>query len=132
MVRDIGVHRADDTALIDHLAEVWQRFADLNAALPMPRELERRRHKTSSVGFLVNLAGRLRVLVFLQRRFRVERVYVRRRAIHEQKNHPLGLGRKMWTKLRCAGSRLLAEQTGQAEVAETSGDPLEHVPAIYF
>ena len=109
MVWDIGVHRTDDTALVDYLADMRKRFADFNAALPMPGKFERRRHKTSSIGFFVNLAGRLRILVFLQRRHRVERVNVRRSAVHEQKNHPLGLGREMWAKLGCAGSSRLAK-----------------------
>ena len=98
----------------------------------MPRKLEWRRHETGGIRFLVNLAGRLCVLVFLQRRLGIKRIDVRRGAVHEQKNDSLGLGRKMRAKPGCAGYRLLAEHTRHAKVAETSGDPLEHVAAINF
>ena len=121
-----------DAALIDHLAEEGQCLADLNAALPMPRKFEWRRHETGGIRFFVNLAGRLCILVFFQCRLGIKRIDVRRGAVHEQKNDSFGLGRKMRARLGCAGSCLLAEYTRHAKVAETSCEPLEHVAAINF
>ena len=98
----------------------------------MPCKLEWRRHEAGGIRFLVNLAGRLCVFVFLQPRLGVKRIDVRRGAVHEQKNYSLCLGRKMRAKPGCAGSGLLAEHAGHAKVAETSCDPLEHVAAVNF
>src|SRR5438093_4999538 len=52
MVRHVGSHRADHTAVVDHLADMRKSYADLDAALAALLEGELRRHETAALGLL--------------------------------------------------------------------------------
>ena len=130
VVGDVRVHRANDAALIDDLANVRQRFADLDPALPVWPELERRRHEAGRVWLLVNLAGRLGVFVFLQRRLGVERVDMRRAAVHEQEDHPLGPGREVRSTGAGGTGLFPAKHPGQAKRAEAGRATPKHLSPI--
>ena len=45
VIRHVRMHRADDAAIVDHAREMWQRFADLDAAATGGREGKWRRHE---------------------------------------------------------------------------------------
>ncbi len=97
VVRHVGVHRADDGDVVDRFGDVaeqisltsmplspyfWNLKGDGNAA-PVGRSVCRLSTGSSLPGIL------------RQRRLGIERVDVRRSAVHEQMNDVLGLGRKM-------------------------------------
>jgi hypothetical protein len=89
----VGVHRADDAALVDHLLEVRERFGDLDARPAALLELQRRRKEAGAPGrLLVALGVGLLAGIFRQRRLGIEGVEVARAAVHEQEDGTLGFG----------------------------------------
>ena len=79
--------------------------------------------------------GRRFAVVALQRRLVVERIDVRRAALHEHEDHALGPRRKcgfLAASGCCFGGRgvgRLAEQAGEGQVAEAAGSGFEHFAA---
>ena len=66
MIRHIRAHRANDAAIVDHLREVRQRIAHLDAALALLVERKRRRHEAAGLAFFVELVGGRLSREFLQ------------------------------------------------------------------
>ena len=94
-----------------HLGDVRKELADLDAALAVLLELERRRE--GRAGLALGAAG-CRVgsalpAYFCQRRLGIERIDVRRAAVHEQVDDALGLG----GKLRRLGQERVAARHGR-------------------
>ncbi len=144
VVRDVGVHRADDADVVDAARPfrgtssltsmpVWPCLRYLNgegSILPSRR--------LQAVGF-ARIRARLAV-VLVQVRLGVERVDVRRPAVHEQEDDALGprrevrrLGRQRvaivgqrWRGGEQAG---VAQHAGQAHGAEPAADAGEDVAA---
>ena len=94
--RFVGVHGADDTKIVDHLGCVGQQFRDFRSTLAMLGKLPRSSeqlfvgsiHKAVFDVPLIFFAG-----IFGQFRLRIEKIHLRRAALHPEKDHALGLDR---------------------------------------
>ena len=91
------VHRADDRQVVDAATYVREKIADRDSALPVLAEFPRRIEHHANVVELrrrdVDLDGL--AMLAVEARFRVERIDLRRPAIHEQENHARRLGPEM-------------------------------------
>ena len=89
MVWRIGVQRADDAQIVGARGHVRKQVAHHDAAVAVRLKLERRRHESelgvATVGFFALVLG--------EGRLGIERIDVRRAAVHEQENHAPGPGR---------------------------------------
>ena len=76
---------------------VREQLADLDAALAVLLELERRAERRAGLRSVLQIATRqLSGRAYLVRaRLGIERIHVRRPAVHEQVDDALGLGREM-------------------------------------
>ena len=130
VVRHVGAHRPHDATVVDDAPEVRQRLAHVDPALAAPLELQRRRHETGAFAFLVEFARGLLACEGLERGFGVEGIDVRRPAVHEEENDPLG-PRPEVRRGQGAGAEdgLWTEQTGKAEHTEPGAHAPEHLPA---
>ena len=100
----LGVHRADDGDVVDHLRRVRQQLGHPGAVLPVLRELEggrrdrearlARRHRGETLA-LANRVGQILVEPVVHLRLVVEGLHLRRRADHVQVDRALGLGREV-------------------------------------
>ena len=96
MIRNIGIHRADDTNIIDALGDAREQITDLNAALAVLLKLERRLKRCAGFPFRFQVVHRQGLTVeFGKNRLGIERVYVRRTAIGEDVNDALGFAWKL-------------------------------------
>ena len=95
VVRHVGLHRANDAAIVNYPPEVRQRLAHFNAAPAAGMEFVRRRHKARAFALLVEFAGGLLAFVFVQRGLGIERVNLRRSAVQKEENDPFGARREM-------------------------------------
>lgn len=100
MVGDVGVHRANHAQVVGVLGDARKQLADLDAALAVLLERKRRAKGRAGLalgrevqrnGFPVELS---------ELGLRVERIDLRRAAVHEQEDHALGL-RGQGRFLRC-------------------------------
>src|SRR5438309_62927 len=82
VVRDVRVHRPDDTKVVDTLRQVWEQFAEDDPALAMRLEAERR-GSVASLHWQEKLLGWFLAFVFLESRFWVKGVNVGWPAVHE-------------------------------------------------
>ena len=97
VLRKVGMHGVDDAEIVDALRQVGEELADPAARLAMALELEGRLHQALGLaqGLDVHRRGALAV-EFLQQRLVVEGVHVGDAAVHQEMNHPLGPGCKVW------------------------------------
>ena len=116
---------ANDRDVINALGHVRKEFADLNAALAVLPELERGRKGGAGFAFRPQiLHGQRFAGIFLQSRLGIERIHVRRPAVHKKVDDPLGFGGerrrfgRQRRKVTAAGLRHghpeAVEQAGQA------------------
>ena len=127
VVGHVGVHRADHRDVVHALGRVRENLADLRAALSVPLEFVRARIRRSGFALRPQVVHRKQLTgVFLQRRLWVERIHMRRPAVEENVNHPLGLGREMRPlgqerRRRCraggVGQHRAKRQTAHADAA---------------
>ena len=105
-----------------HRADFGKELADLDAALAVALEGERRGHQ-GSVSLIAALRAEVRrqrlAGVAGQRRFGVEGIDVRRAAVHEQEDEPLGPGRKVRV---LGGERIGRPAPGRCEHARLGED----------
>jgi hypothetical protein len=82
MIGDIGIHGADDAAIVNTLAEFWKNFADFDAAFTVAIELEWGTEEAArfTLGFEI-ACGHGLAAIFLEQRFGVEGIYLRRAAV---------------------------------------------------
>ena len=105
MIELIGVHRPDQTDVVDARAEFGQQFADFDSGFTTGVELVRCSQQLGPARFQVD-EGQPLLLQYLQqfvrtglhvvldqRRLVVEQILLRRGAGHVQIDHMLGLGR---------------------------------------
>ena len=92
MVRDIGVHRANDSDLIDRFGDMREELADLDPALPMATEFERRTEGRAGFSLGAQVFYRqLLAVQFIELGLRVEGVDVGGTSVHEEVDDPLRL-----------------------------------------
>ena len=98
----LGVHRAHDRDVIGDAGDAGQHIRNLLARLPVTAKRKQRAEALEfcvlQLGYRLAFCERLRHRLAVQsRQFRlvIERLQVGRPAGHAEKNHPLGLGRKM-------------------------------------
>ena len=109
VVRDVGVHRANHADVVGAGADVREELADLEAALAVARELERRLHQRAGPALGGHGAAGKRLAVILrQHRLGIEAVHLRQPAVHEQEDDVLGARRMMQSAGRGRGLRPLA------------------------
>ena len=89
VVGHLGVHRADDRNVVGMGRGLGEDFADLQAALSVLLELERRGERRTGFPLGRQVDRRRLTRVLLERRFRIESVDVRRTAVQEEVDHPL-------------------------------------------
>ena len=120
-----------------------EQLADLDAALAVLRELERRAHGRAGLALGAQIAAGQRLAVILvQQRLGIERVDLRRPAVHEQVHDLLGLagkvrrlGRQRSAAPPAVAARRAAQQpvggqhAGQAQHAEAHAAAGEHLAA---
>ena len=96
MVWHVGVHRADHHHVVYALGDVGKQFAHLGAAFPVFGKLERGAEGCTgrSFGFKMSAIERLPVQLGEQR-LGVERIHVRRAAVCEKMDDPLGTALEM-------------------------------------
>ena len=93
MIGHVGLHRPDHADVVDALAHMREDLADLDPALAVGLELEGRAERSACLPLGTQVAHRQGLAVVLrQLGLGVERVDLRRSAVHEQVDHPLGLG----------------------------------------
>ncbi len=123
-------HRAQDAYLVNAFAEVREELTDLQPALAVFAELERRAQEP---GVLIVLFGEFRgnrlTVILGQHWLGIEGIDVGRSAVQEQKNDVLGLGREMG-RLRAKRRfrlSLLFEQAGQAQHSKSASEGFERL-----
>ncbi len=95
VIGNVGVHRTNHGDFVDHLSDAGKQLADFDPALAAFVELEGRGHRRSRLPLRGQIGGRQRLAgVLRQRGFWIERVDVRRAAVHEQVDDVLRLGGK--------------------------------------
>jgi hypothetical protein len=103
VIAHAGGHRADQRDLIHHLAQVWQKLADLHAALALffefPWRAKALRRCLREV-VVFDLTGELLAVILRQHRLRIKEVHLRRTAHHEERDHGLRARLKV-RLLRC-------------------------------
>ncbi len=92
MIGDVGVHRADHADVVDHPGRVREQVADFDPALAVLLELEGRAHGRAGLALGGQIGRHRLAVVAVEHRLGVERVDVRRPAVHEQVDDPLGPG----------------------------------------
>src|SRR5262245_12720448 len=119
MIRYVGVHGANDTAVIDYPRDVRERLAHFNAPLARSIEFERRRHIAAPLCLAVQRPSWLLPFVLFQCWLRIECVNVRWAAVHEQKDDVLRARREMGVLPEFSRRGLLrVEQRSQTNHAE--------------
>ena len=110
VVRQVGVHRPDDTQLVDLLRDVRKQLAHVDARFAVFLELEGGPHQLplGAAHGVDQLLGGFLTGVFLERRLGVERVDLGRTAIHEEMDDPFRLRREV----RGAGGQRRGGGTG--------------------
>ena len=78
MIRDIGVHGANDTDVVNAFGDLWKNLADRNPGLSRTLELEGRFKKPTglSLGFAIG-SRRPLPMVFFQRRFGIKSITIK-------------------------------------------------------
>ena len=95
MVRHVGVHRPDHADVVDALGRLREQLADLDAALAVLLELERRGERRAGLPLGRQVRRQRLARLFGQRGLGVERVDMGRPAVHEQVDDPFGLRREL-------------------------------------
>ena len=131
MIRHVGVHRADDAAVVDHAREMRQRFADVDAALAVFREGERRRHEAGALGLFVKIAGRL-LACDVSRARASDRTCrgatARRSGRGRRPASPAARSAEVRAVARESGAR--PEHAGEAEHAKAGAHAPQHLAAV--
>jgi hypothetical protein len=140
VIRDVGVHRADDADVVGAGAHVREELAHFEATLAVAREAERRLHQRAGLAFGGHGAARERLAVILrQHRLRIEAVHLRQPAVHEEEDDVFR-ARGMVQALRelrrrglaggeAGGLERVADQAGERHHAEAAADATERVAA---
>ena len=122
MIRDVGRHAAQHADVVGVLGDICEDLGDPLPALAVLREFERRCEQLS---FFAGLAA-----VGLELRLVVERVHVRRAALHREEDDALRLRGEMRRSHRerrpARGIRVACEAL-EREPAEAGGDGFENV-----
>ena len=127
------VHRVDERNVIHTGGHLREQTADRHPALTSRREFPVRLKQVSRCRKLDARLGEGQRLAVVagQQWLLIKRVHVRRPAVHEQENHPLGLrlevrplGRE-WIRLHL-GKPGLGQQRQQREVTKTGRRPAQH------
>src|SRR4051812_16097524 len=95
------MHRADDAQVINaRRSRLSEQLTDFDPALAVLVKLERRFEGTARLAFGTQRQARKRfAMIFFETWFGIERVDLRRPAIHKEMDHSLGL-RGQWSGLR--------------------------------
>jgi hypothetical protein len=94
----IGVHRSDHAQIVGETGGVREQAADLEPALSIPGEGERRFHQVANRAAIGADRGWAPIrcpVVLFERGLAVERVYLTGSAIHEEEHNVLGACRKV-------------------------------------
>jgi hypothetical protein len=99
-VREVGgVHRADESDVIDLAGQVRHGIGHPHAALAMLSELERAAHQCAGATRVLDFAGDLAevrvAVVLVEHRLRIEQVHLAGAAVHEQMDDRFGLRREV-------------------------------------
>ena len=136
MVDVVGDHRADDADVVDAGGNLRKQFADLDAALAVLLELERRLQQVARFGTdeFRHLERQRFAVEGGEFRLGVEGIDVRRPAGHEQEDETLGLRGILRGSLRQrivggSGAGLVGKQAGEPEQAEAVGEAQQHLAA---
>ena len=133
---DVGVHRADHGDVVDRLGGATEDVADLDAALAVLVEFERRGEGGAGLALGRECAaGQQLAGIFVEHRFGIERVDVRRAAVHEDVDDALGfggeVGRVRAERIGRGGGRFLGahDQVAECERAEAHAAAVEQFAA---
>ena len=119
MLGEVRDHRPDDRQVVDALADLRKQVADRDAALAVMAEFPRAAQHVADVVELRRVRldlDRLPVLA-VEPRLGVERVDLRRSAVHEQEDDARGLGRKVRGPGRPADSLSAAARPARGSAA---------------
>jgi hypothetical protein len=158
MVRHVGVHRADHGDVVYVLGDVRENLGDFDTRLSMFLKLEGRpeAHTGLALGGQRGVGQGLAVIL-RKHRFRIERINVRRPAVHKQEDDALGFGgqgrhfgrhrvQRFWTMdcgtgveavscsrfiFSCVGARLLGQQPCQPQRGKAITHTGQHLPPRY-
>ncbi len=114
VIRDVGMHGADDAQIVDALSDIRKDFADFDTVLAVFLELKRRGERGSgaALGFQSDGNGLARELC--ERRLGIEGIDVGAAAVHEQVENSLRLRRLR----RSLGShRICRSRRGRLQMA---------------
>jgi len=133
----VGVHRADDAEVVDVPGRVRQQLADRQAALAAGLKLVRHRHAAAGgifraeIDFLRPLPREL-----VESRLGIEKVPLKRPAVHEELNDPFGTGLKMGLEFGSGGFGLFVcqgsisgQELGEAAHSQAAAEGLEGLAA---
>jgi len=97
VIRDVGVHRVDDAEIVREAARFRVQLADRQTGFATFHKLERRWPQPARAIFRFQFSGARRPLARMrrERRLKIERVDLRRTAIHVQMNDVFRAGTKM-------------------------------------
>src|SRR5436190_3070051 len=96
MVAIVGMAGADNTEVVDALADFGKNLAYFQSALTTFAELERRTHEVARGAVGLNFwTWHGFAVVFVESRLRVEGVHLRPTAVHEKEDHALGASGEM-------------------------------------
>ena len=135
--RVVGMDGANHAQIIGPRTDVREQVADGQAALTVLLELPGRLQQVARAGELHPrfLAGKRLAVVPLQRRLGIKRVHLRRAAVHEQEDDPLGLrlevrrSHRQGSAVAFIAPGLRTQQSPQRQQAEPVGGLPQHVAA---
>ena len=84
VIRHIGAHGPDDADVVDRLGGFRKKLADLDATLPVFLELERRAKRAAGLPLGREMNRDFLAVEFRQLGLRIERIHMRRSAVHEK------------------------------------------------
>ena len=129
VVRDVGVHGADEADVVGAAADVRKQLAHLHAALAVLLERERRLEQAPGLPFGRDVpAGQRLPVVLVEHRLGVEAVDLRQAAVHEQEDDVLRPGGVVERALR-AGFAALLKPGGRERLADQAGER-QHAEAV--
>ena len=100
MIRDVGMHRANNTDIIDAGSDMRKEVADLDPGFAVLPELKRRHQQAACLSFRLEFrVGWTLPIVLFECRLWVERVHLGGTTIHKQMNDMFG----SWSKMRHSG-----------------------------
>ena len=135
-----GMHRVNETEIIDMLRDPRKKRRDVAPALPVLREFPERLHDPLRGGRFVTRVGNLPCvekinflsIAIKEQGLVIEGIDVARTTLHKNKNDPLRPRRKNWETRSEGITGESVRESGKGKSSEAAGGGLKKVTAIHL